>query len=58
MKIEVSDEELKDMVVRVCRLGESLGYTPDEFAIRLSMVAKYLMDAQGIEIHAERKLDA
>lgn len=56
--IEVSEDELKDLTVRLCQLGEQMGKTPDEFVVMLSMCARYLCDAQGIDIQSERKCDA
>lgn len=56
--IEVHEDELKDLAVKLCQLGESMGKTPDEFAVMLSMCARHLCDAQGIEVHSERRMDS
>lgn len=58
MKFEVSEDELKDLTVKCCELGESMGITPDRFAIMLTMVSRYLSDSQGIEVTSKRLLDS
>lgn len=55
---EINEDELKTLAKELCEFGEASGFPPDQFAIMLTMVAKYLCDAQGIDIQSERKLDA
>lgn len=56
MQIEVSEEQLKALATKACEMGQEMGIPPDRFAIMLSMVAKYLSDAQGIEVSSARGL--
>lgn len=56
--IEVNEDELISLVKKLFALGEDMGKSPDEFAVMLSMVAKNLCEAQGIEVHSERRIDA
>lgn len=55
MKLEVNEEELKSLTVKVCKLGESMGIDPSHFSIMLSRVATYLCEANGVEITAVNK---
>lgn len=57
-QIEINERDLKSLMIKLCELGETMGYNPDEFSIMLSMAAKYLSDTQGIEVHSERKTNA
>ena len=52
MEILIDENELKDLAVRLCELGESMKIPADRFVIMVSMASKYLSDAQGIEVHA------
>ncbi len=54
--IEVTTEQLTELTVKVCDLGESLGYKPAEFAILLAMVSKFMSDEMGIEVHSQKAL--
>lgn len=56
-KIEVNEDQLKALTVKLCELGESMGLEPYEFSIMLSMIARHLCESQGIEVHSERKMD-
>lgn len=55
MQTEFTEDDLKALAIRACQLGEEMGISPDCFAIMLSMVAKHLSEAQGIEVISERK---
>ena len=57
-QIEVNEDQLKELTIKLCELGEGMGIEPDEFAVMLSMSAKYLCDTHGIEVQSERKLNA
>lgn len=55
-KIEFDQYEITNLVEVLCKLGEDMGKTPDEFAIMLGVCAKHMADACGIEVYSERKL--
>lgn len=55
-QFEINKQELTKLTVELCKMGEELGHEPDEFAVMLTMAAKDLCDAQGIEITSERNL--
>lgn len=57
-KFEFTTDELVEAATRICELGQDMGYRPDHWAIIISMVAKNLSDAQGIEVNSERRVDA
>lgn len=48
-EIVIDEDKLTDLATKVCNLGESLDITPQDFAIMLSVVAKYLCEIQEIE---------
>lgn len=55
-QFEINKQELTKLTVELCKMGKELGHEPDEFAVMLTMAAKQLCDAQGIEIASERNL--
>lgn len=54
--IEVDEDQLKELTIKLCQLGEEMGIEPDQFAVMLGMSARYLQEAQGIELKSERVL--
>lgn len=54
MNFEISDKEVKDLITRCCKLGESLDIRPDKFSVMLTIAAKYLTDTHQLEVDIEK----
>jgi hypothetical protein len=52
--IEVSEDELIELVNRLCDLGQSMNIEPIKFSVMLSMAAKHMSDVNGLEVHSVR----
>lgn len=52
-----TEDDLKELLTKLCDLGEEMGYTPAEFAVLLTVANTHLCEVQGIEVMAINKLD-
>lgn len=41
--LEISGKDLQSLVIQMIKIGKSMGYKPDEFAIILSAISKYML---------------
>ena len=55
---EINETKLKELVNKLYEVGEEMFNYPEEFAVVLAMASKYISDANGIEVHAERRTDS